>query len=108
IAASATRLCGALYSLVFQFDGRTITLAADDGASPEQLAVIRSAYPAPPGRTSLAAQAILERRVIVITDAQSGAEPVYTNVSRARAIGYRSAVSVPMLRGDAAIGSINV
>ena len=31
IARSATRLCDALYGLVFRFDGKTITLVADDG-----------------------------------------------------------------------------
>ena len=108
IATSATRLCNALYSLVFRFDGDMITLAAVNGSSVEErLDVIRSAYPMPPGRGSVAAQAILERRVIAIADAQSGAE--YPHVAeRAKAIGYRSIVSVPMLRGDAAVGAINV
>ena len=107
IAASATRLCDALYSLVFRFDGETVTLVAYDGAAPKQLQVIRSAYPARPGRRSVAAQAILERRVIAIADAQSGTE--YPHVAeRAKAIGYRSIVSVPMMRGDTAIGAINV
>ncbi len=108
IAASATRLCDALYSLVFRFDGATITLVADDGClPPERLEAIRSAYPAPPGRKSVAAQAILERRVIAIADAQSGSEYPHF-AERAKAIGYRSMVSVPMLRGDTAIGAINV
>jgi GAF domain-containing protein len=107
IASSATRLCDGLWGLVFRFDGEMITLAADYGSSPEGLEVIRGAYPAPPGRLSVAAQAILERRVIAIADAQSGSE--YPHVAeRAKAIGYRSILSVPMLRGDAAIGAINV
>jgi signal transduction histidine kinase len=108
IAASATRLCNALYSLVFRFDGEMITLAAVDGsAAEERLDVIRSAYPVRPGRDSVAAQAILERRVIAIADAWSGAE--YPHVAeRAKAIGYRSIVSVPMLQGDAVVGAINV
>jgi two-component system NtrC family sensor kinase len=107
IASSATRLCDALYSLVFRFDGETITLVAADGSSPERLDVVRGAYPAPPGRKSVAAQAILERRIIAIADAQSGTE--YPHIAeRAKAIGYRSILSVPMLRGDTAIGAINV
>jgi len=108
IAASATRLCNALYSLVFRFDGEMITLAAADGSSAEErLDVIRGAYPLPPGRGSVAAQAILERRVIAIADAQSGVE--YPHIAeRAKAIGYRSIVSVPMLQGDAVVGAINV
>jgi signal transduction histidine kinase len=107
IAASATRLCRGLYGLVFRFDGREITLAAEYGSSPDRLEVIRSAYPRPPGRGSVAAQAILERRVIAIADAQSGAEFPHI-AERAKAIGYRSILSVPMLLRDAAIGAINV
>jgi len=107
IAVSARHLCDALYSVVFRFEDGMITLVADDGASPEWIAAIRSAYPAPPGRSSVAAQAILERRVIAIADAQSGVE--YPHVAaRAKAIGYRSIISVPMLRGDTVFGAINV
>jgi signal transduction histidine kinase len=107
IAVSARHLCDALYSVVFRFEEGMITLVADDGASPEWIAAIRSAYPAPPGRSSVAAQAILERRVIAIADAQGGVE--YPHVAeRAKAIGYRSIISVPMLRDDTVFGAINV
>jgi two-component system, NtrC family, sensor kinase len=106
IAVSARHLCDALYSVVFRFEEGMITLVADDGASPEWIAAIRSAYPAPPGRSSVAAQAILERRVIAIADAQGGVE--YPHVAEhAKAIGYRSIISVPMLRGDTVFGAIN-
>src|SRR6266850_1839545 len=107
IAVSARHLCDALYSVVFRFEEGMIMLVADDGASPEWIAAIRSAYPAPPGRSSVAAQAILERRVIAIADAQDSVE--YPHVAeRAKAIGYRSIISVPMLRGDTVFGAINV
>src|SRR5581483_2110812 len=63
-----------------------------DGATPDQLETVHAAYPTPPGRTSVAAQAILERRVIAIADVQSDVtEP--GRVARARAIGYRSLVA---------------
>ena len=107
IAASAARLCDGLYSVVFRFDGEMITVAADSGESPRASAIIRSAYPAPPGRGTMASRALLERRVIALTDAQdSVANPA--GAERARAIGYRAGLSVPMLRGDTAIGAINV
>jgi signal transduction histidine kinase len=55
----------------------------------------------------MASRALLERRVITLTDAQdSAANPA--GAERARAIGYRAGLSVPMLRGDMAIGAINV
>jgi len=107
IAASATRLCDGLYSVVFRYDGEVITVAADNGRSAETSAVIRSAYPAPPGRRTLASRALLERRVIAMTNAQDSHENP-DGAERARAMGYRAGLSVPMMRGDVAIGVINV
>jgi len=107
IASSATRLCDASFCIVFRFDGEMITVAADDGRSPGTLDVVRAAYPSPPGRQSFSAQAIRERRVISVADAQNSAEYSH-NAARARAIGYRAILAVPMLRGDTAIGAINV
>src|SRR6266545_5548862 len=107
IASIATRLCDASFCIVFRFDGEMITVAADDGRSPGTLDVVRAAYPSPPGRQSFSAQAIRERRVISVADAQNNAEYSH-NAARARAIGYRAILAVPMLRGDTAIGAINV
>jgi GAF domain-containing protein len=107
IAASATRLCEGVYSVVFRYDGELITVAADNGRSAETSAVIRSAYPAPPRRGTLAGRALLERRVIAMTNAQDSRENP-DGAERARAMGYRAGLSVPMMRGDVAIGVINV
>ena len=107
IAQSAERLCDGLYSVVFRFDGEMITVAADSSASPQTSAIIRSAYPAPLGRGTMASRALLEGRVIALTDAQdSVANPA--GAERARAIGYRAGLSVPMLRGDTTTGAIVV
>src|SRR5262249_37070912 len=54
---------------------------------------------------------IFERRVVSIADAQdpSAHPPGFEGqADRARAVGYRSILAVPMLREDAAIGAINV
>src|SRR5215510_9174339 len=111
IASRGARLCDADFCVVFRFDGTMITLAAHDGRSPGTLDVIRAAYPAPPGRRSISARAIFERRVVSIADAQdpSAHPPGFEGqADRARAVGYRSILAVPMLREDAAIGAINV
>src|SRR5439155_25225630 len=49
----------------------------------------------------------LERGGSTSDDAQSGPEEP-PRTERATAIGYRSLLSVPVLRGDAAVGAINV
>src|SRR5260370_11353745 len=61
IAASATRLCDALYGLVFRFDGEIITLVAEHGSTPAGMDVLRRAYPAPSRRRRAAAPPILTR-----------------------------------------------
>ena len=111
IASSAARLCDASFCIVFRFDGEMITVAADDGRSPGTLDIIKATYPSPPGRQSMAARAIADRRVISIADAQNPAAYPYEGehqAERARSIGYRTILAVPMMRGDTAIGSINV
>ena len=107
IASSATRVCNASFCVVFRFDGTQIHVAADDGRLQGTLDVVRSAYPSPPGNQSVSGRAILERRVISIADAQD-APDLPERAARARAIGYRSILAVPMMKGDAAIGTINV
>ena len=111
IVARGARLCDADFCIVFRFDGTMVTLAAHDGRSPGTLDVIRAAYPAPPGRRSISARTIFERRVVSIADAQdpSAHPPGFEGqADRARAVGYRSILAVPMHRDDAAIGAINV
>jgi len=107
IAKSAARLCDASYCIVFRFDGKLFHVAADGGDSPRTLDVIRAAYPSAPGKQSVAARAILERRIISIADAWKQRKyPLL--MKRARAIGYRSMLAVPMMKDGSAIGSINL
>src|SRR5437879_6464088 len=63
IAASATRLCDAANSGVFQFDGALIHLVAHHNWDPQVLASVLRAFPLPPGRGSITARAILTRAV---------------------------------------------
>ena len=107
IAASATRLCDASFCVVFRYDGELLTVAADDGRSPGTLDVIRSAYPTRPGPHTVSGRVIRERRVILVADAQNMPDHPQ-QAERARAIGYRSILAVPMMKGEQPIGTINV
>src|SRR5262249_61735111 len=66
----------------------------------------RRAWPAPPSRRSAAARAILERGFVQIPDIN--ADPDYVLGAMAEVGKYRSAVAVPIIRDDLAIGSIAV
>jgi len=106
IAESAARLCEAQYCLVYRFEGQLLHFAAHHGLTAEVLEINRSAYPAPPGRTSVAARAVLERRVVQVPDVK--ADPDYSLDAMSAAGGYRSAAAVPILRDGLPIGSIAV
>jgi GAF domain-containing protein len=79
-------------------------LVAHDQFSPESVAAVRKAYPAPLTSNNLISVAIRERRVVHEPDVLvSGG---YSELQRTS--GYRSILIVPMLRDEAAIGAIAV
>jgi GAF domain-containing protein len=106
IAESAARLCEAQYCFVYRFEGQLLHFVAHHGLTAEVLEINRSAYPAPPGRSSVAARAVLERSVVQIPDVN--ADPDYALGAMAATGGYRSAAAVPILRDGLPIGSIAV
>src|SRR6266508_698978 len=106
IAESAARLCEAQYCFVYRFDGQLLHFVAHHGLTAEVLEINRRAYPAPPGRRSVAACAVLDRRVVQMPDVN--ADPDYALGAMAATGGYRSAIAVPILRHGLPIGSIAV
>ncbi len=107
IVQSAVRLCDSLFSVVFLFDGRQIAQAAHHGFSAEGLAAERRNWPRPATRDTMTGQAILDRRIVHVRDAETDGDVPPLTREVARAVGYRSIISVPMLREGECIGSIN-
>jgi PAS domain S-box-containing protein len=108
IARHATKLCGATYSAVYQFDGKLIHIVAHDNWTPAALEQLQRSYPLPPSPESLVARGILERAVVHVSDVETA--PDVPEVSRrlGRALGFRALLSVPMLRDGAPVGAIAV
>jgi GAF domain-containing protein len=104
IVRNAARLCQSVLSAVYRRDGEHVHLVAHDQFSPESVAAVRKAYPAPLTSNNLISVAIRERRVVHEPDVLiSGG---YSELQRTS--GYRSILIVPMLRHEAAIGAIAV
>jgi signal transduction histidine kinase len=104
IVRNAARLCQSVLSAVYRLDGESAHLVAHDHFSPESVAAVRKAYPAPLTSQNLISVAIRERRVVHVPDVLvSGG---YSELQRTS--GYRSILVVPMLRDDVAIGAIAV
>src|SRR5262249_47086626 len=106
IAESAMRLCGAQFGAVLRFDGELIHLAALANVGAEGADALRRAHPRPPSRRTAAARAILTRAIVHIPDVED--DPEYGLTDEARTAGFRSVLTVPMLRDGQAIGAITV
>jgi signal transduction histidine kinase len=104
IVRNAARLCQSVLSAVYRRDGEQVHLVAYDQFSPESVAAVQKAYPAPLTSENLISVAIRERRVVHEPDVLvSGG---YSDLQRTS--GYRSILIVPMLRDEFAIGAIAV
>src|SRR4051794_5007170 len=104
IVRNAARLCQSVLSAVYRTDGEHVHLVAHDHFSPESVAAVQKAYPAPLTSKNLISVAIRERRVVHEPDVLvSGG---YSELQKTS--GYRSILVVPMLRDEVAIGAIAV
>ena len=105
IVRSAATLCAATTAGLFQFDGSQIHLGAYHNWDPAMLESVRQAFPRPPGRGTLTARAILTGQVTHVADI--AADPEFAAPSIVQA-GFRSELSVPMVRAGTPIGAITV
>ncbi len=108
IVRNAVKLCDGRYGGVFRFDGELVHFVAQYNLSPEAAALHAAAFPARPDRAGLVGRAIRQRTILQVPDVESDSQINETTRKIARAIGYRSAVSVPMLKEGQCIGTINV
>jgi GAF domain-containing protein/CheY-like chemotaxis protein len=108
IAERVVRLCDGLFTAVYRFDGTLIHLAAHHNFTAEALEVFNRAYPRAPSRDTQPATAILDRTVVEVRDFENDPEVPLPSIRLARALGYRSNLTVPMLREGNPIGAIAV
>jgi two-component system, NtrC family, sensor kinase len=106
IANSAARLCNALNSSVYRYDGELIHFMAESKFSAQAVEITRQLFPAPPSRDNGTARAVADCAVVHIPDVLQ--DPDFRSLDWANAIGARSVLSAPMLRDGRPIGTITV
>src|SRR5512132_4303283 len=111
IAKHSVKLCGALFSSVYRFDGELIHMVAHHNYPPIALEL----FPTRPGRHLFTARAILDRSVINVPDVANDSEYLAHSATAKQILidmveeaRFRSVLSVPMLRGSDPIGAITV
>jgi GAF domain-containing protein/anti-sigma regulatory factor (Ser/Thr protein kinase) len=107
IIRNAVRLCDGTFGMLWQSDGKVMDVGADYNFSPQSRAEFRRAFPHPLGTDTPAGQAIVENRVVNLPDIHETAYSAAVK-DRARTLGYRSVLVVPMMRDDEPIGAIAI
>jgi two-component system, NtrC family, sensor kinase len=107
IVESAVRLSGALFGSVYRFDGELIHMTAHHNYPTAALEFSQRSFPTSPTRQSFTGRAILERAVVHVADVAQDPERLLAS-DLADVVGFRSALSVPMLREGSPIGAITV
>src|SRR5499433_2142644 len=101
IAASAARLCQAYDAVIRQVDDDALLLVAHHGPLPV-------AGTLPLMRGHLVSRAVLEGRTIHVADLQAETDEYPEGSDVARRLGFRTNLTVPLIRAGAAIGVISI
>jgi GAF domain-containing protein len=105
IVESAARLCDAVFSMIWLYDGNLQHFAAGYNTTPDALAQVAKSYPKPPDRSVTAGRAILDGKIVHVPDT---AEDREYSQELAEAGNWRAAMAVPMLRDGKPIGAISL
>ncbi len=99
VATCAARLCEASdAATIHQVDGGAFRLVAHQGPIPAgTLALVRG---------MVTGRAVIERRTVHVADLQTETDEYPEGSDRARRVGFRTIVAVPLIRGGDAIGVI--
>src|SRR5712691_4692175 len=104
IVRSAARLCDALDATMFRVDGDVLRLVAHEGPIPSNpVGTPRPLTPATPS-----GRAVLEGRTIQVADIQADVGEYPEGSAFARALNFRTVLSVPLMREGAALGAIAI
>jgi signal transduction histidine kinase len=99
----AVRLCKADLGAICRVDDGLLVLVEVEPSTPEPWAILHESYPRPVDTTSLIGRAALEAKVIHVPDTEDVSAPAHlTRVTRG--LGFRSQLSVPILRDTRPIG----
>src|SRR5262245_18415134 len=101
IVQSAVDLCKGFFGIVTRYDGHVSSVVAKHKIPTEALELLQTVHNLP---ESLTSQALVSRAVVHVHDVMRAPELS----AAAKIVGYRTAISVPLLSDGQPIGTINV
>ena len=105
IAESAARLCEAVFTVVWLYDGDLLHYVSSHNFTVEVLDQINKSFPKRPDRSLAAGRAILDGKIAHVPDML--ADPSYAH-ELAMAGNWRASIAVPMLRDGKSVGAISI
>jgi GAF domain-containing protein len=102
LVQSAARLCEAYDALIFLRENESLILRAHHGPIPADLGKLPITRASTPGRT------VVDRKAVHVRDLSAAGDEFPEGQALAVRSGSRTTLSVPLLRGDEAIGSLTV
>jgi two-component system, NtrC family, sensor kinase len=106
IAASAARLCDANDATIFQVDGDVLRRVANNASIPQY--ETRGDDTMPLTREVVGGRAVLDGKTIQVADVQAEMGEYPEGSHRARRVGHRTILAVPLMRVGEAIGVIAI
>jgi two-component system, NtrC family, sensor kinase len=103
VVKSAARFCGADDAIILRLDGENLCAAAHHGPIP-----VDFGHPVPCVRGTVGGRSVLERRAVHVTDLQAEAVEFPEGSAFATRLGARTTLGVPLLREEAAVGTIQL
>ena len=104
IVQSASRLCGALFGVVYLCDGDRLRIAATNNFTPSAATHLNELQQLKrPERSHLGGRAVLDRKIVHVTDVLE--DPEYSH-ELALAGGWRAVLAVPLLRDGIPLGAL--
>jgi two-component system, NtrC family, sensor kinase len=101
LVVSASKLCSTTDGVIARLDGDRLLIAAHYGSSP-----VPAGYALPAVRGTPSGLCILERRPIHVADLQAEVDGFPVGSAIARELGFRTILSVPLLREGTPLGVI--
>jgi two-component system, NtrC family, sensor kinase len=102
LTESACRLCDAFDAVLFMREGESLSFAAHYGPIPIDVAKW------PLSRTWTNGRAVIDRKSIHVRDLQAEKAEFPDGYAMAQRMGHRTSLTVPLLRGEEAIGSLTI
>jgi two-component system, NtrC family, sensor kinase len=108
IVESGLKLFPGATIIILLADGDKVDAAAVAAPDPAGVEAIRRRLPIPLTREYMTSTAILDRRIVDIPDVENPPPELAAGARNFLATGYRANTTMPMMRGDVAIGALTV